>query len=150
VNGFRRRARQVAALSLSIVLPLVALHAQSGRSFRARLSPLPVTGATVNTITGSGSVTATLQGSRLAIEGTFSGLTGPATGANIRRAAKAIPGPVVFELAVPAATSGRFTTTLDLSPADVESLRSEQLYIQIHSERAPEGSIRGWLLPPRP
>ena len=109
-----------------------------------------MTGATVNTITGAGTVTATLQGSRLAIEGTFSGLTGPATSANVRRGAKAMPGPVVFELTVPAATSGRFSTTLDLSPADVDSLRSEQLYIQIHSERAPEGSIRGWLLPPRP
>ena len=96
----------MAAVSLLVALFLSAINAQSGTSFRARLSPLPVTGATVNTITGAGSVTATLQGSRLAIEGTFSGLSGPATSANVRRGARAIPGPVVFELTVPAATSG--------------------------------------------
>jgi hypothetical protein len=140
----------MAALPVLTIVSLAAIHAQPAASFRARLSPLPVTGATVNTITGAGSATATLQGSRLVIEGTFSGLAGPATSAAVRRGPKAVPGPVVAEFTVPSAPSGRFTATIDLSPADVEGLRTEQLYVQIHSERAPEGSIRGWLLPSRP
>ena len=39
-------------------------------SFRARLSPLPVNGATVSTITGVGQVRATLDGNRLTVTGT--------------------------------------------------------------------------------
>jgi hypothetical protein len=105
-----------------------------------------VTAATVNTITGAGAVTATLSGTRLAIDATYEGLTGLATSANIRRGPKGIPGPVVFELSVPKASSGKITATLDLTPEQISDLRTERLYLQIHSERAPEGSIRGWLL----
>ena len=38
------------------------------------------------------------------------------------------------------------TGTLDLSPQQVEDLKGEQLYVQLNSERAPEGNLRGWLL----
>lgn len=115
-------------------------------SFKARLSPLGVTNATVDTITGGGSVTATLTGNRLTIDATFEGLTGAATTANIRRGPKAIPGPVVFELDVPKTSSGEIKATLELSADQIADLRAGRLYLQIHSERAPDGSIRGWLL----
>lgn len=114
--------------------------------FTARLSPLGVTAATVNTTTGAGAVTATLDGMRLTIDATFDRLTGAATSANIRRGPKAIPGPVVFELSVPKVSSGKLTATLNLTREQVADLRAGRLYLQIHSERAPEGSIRGWLL----
>ena len=120
--------------------------AQTTDKFQARLSPLPVTGATVNTITGVGSLTATLNGSRLAIDGDFKGLAGPATAANIRRAPRAMRGDVIAELQVPKATSGRLTATVDLTPSQIADLRAGNLYVQIHSEPAPDGSIRGWLL----
>jgi expansin (peptidoglycan-binding protein) len=105
-----------------------------------------VTGATVNTVTGSGSVTATLDGSKLTVQGTFEGLSGSATVANIRRGPKAIPGPVVFDLEVTKASSGTVSGAFDLKPDQVADLKDGRLYVQIHSERAPDGSIRGWLL----
>jgi hypothetical protein len=114
--------------------------------YKARLSPLGVTNATVATTTGIGAVTATLTGPRLAIEGTFEGLTGAATAANLRRGPKGIPGPVIAEIAFPKASSGKLSEALELTPAQVDDLRAGRLYLQIHSERAPEGSIRGWLL----
>ena len=120
--------------------------AQTADKYQARLSPLPVTGGTVNTITGVGSVIATLSGSRLSIDGTFSGLAGPATTANIRRAPRAMRGEVIAEMTVPKATSGQLKATVDLTPNQVEDLRAGRLYVQIHSEAAPDGSIRGWLL----
>jgi hypothetical protein len=125
-----------------------ATGAAQGRAeiFKARLSPLGVTNATVNTTTGVGNVTATLTGNRLVIDGTFQGLTGNATAANLRRGPKAIPGPVVFEIECPKASSGVLKASLELTPAQVEDLRAGRLYLQIHSERAPDGSIRGWLL----
>jgi hypothetical protein len=125
-----------------------ATGAAQGRAetFKARLSPLGVTNATVNTTTGVGSVTATLTGNHLAIDGTFQGLTGNATTANLRRGPKGIPGPVVFEIECPKSSSGAIKASVELTPAQVEDLRAGRLYLQIHSERAPEGSIRGWLL----
>jgi hypothetical protein len=137
---------RLAAWVLVAAAALTSLGAQSGDRFQARLSPLPVTGATVNTITGSGSVTATLTGRRLTIEGTFAGLAGPATMANLRRAPKAMRGPELFALTVTKDTSGRVTGAVDLTPEQVEDLRGGRLYVQIHSDRAPDGSIRGWLL----
>lgn len=134
----------------SAILFIVAWAATTAAAgadvFKARLAPLGVTQATVNTITGVGHVTATLSGSKLTIDANFEGLTGAATAANLRRGAKGIPGPVVFELQAPKASSGKINATLDLSAEQVSDLKAGRLYLQIHSERAPDGSIRGWLL----
>lgn len=139
--------RRVFLLSSCCVLLGLALSAQ-GRAeiYKARLSPLGVTNATVATTTGVGAITATLTGTSLAIDGTFEGLTGDATAANLRRGPKGIPGPVVAEIPFPKSSSGKLTETLELTPTQVDDLRAGRLYLQIHSERAPEGSIRGWLL----
>ena len=48
-------------------------------TFKARLSPVPVESSTASKITGSGSVSATLEGSTLVIRGTFEGMKSPAT-----------------------------------------------------------------------
>ena len=135
-----------AAIALLLTAVAAGLGAQGGDKYQVWFSPLPVTGGTVNTITGKGTATATLTGTRLSIDGTFSGLAGPATTANIRRGPKAIPGPVIFELTVPKETSGRITGAVDLTPAQVDDLRAGRLYVQIHSDRAPDGSILGWIL----
>lgn len=135
-----------ACASLCLLLVGAAFSQAHAELFKARLSPLGVTAATVNTITGVGAVAATLEGSRLTLKGTFEGLTGAATSANIRRGAKGIPGPAIFEIQVPKAASGEFATTLELKPEQIDDLRAGRLYLQIHSEKAPDGSIRGWLL----
>jgi hypothetical protein len=119
---------------------------QKTEVYHARLSPLGVTNATVDTTTGAGKATATLTGNRLTIEVMFEGLTGAATLANVRLGAKGIPGPVVFELKVPNASSGAINAAFELTPDQLQDLREARMYLQIHSERAPEGSIRGWLL----
>ncbi|HTE39610.1 MAG TPA: CHRD domain-containing protein [Steroidobacteraceae bacterium] len=118
----------------------------ASETFKAHFSPLGVTAATVNTTTGSGSVVATLDGPKLVIDATFQGLTGNATAANVRRGPRGIPGPVVFDLEAPKTSSGTITATLNLSPEQIADLKAGRLYVQIHSEKAPEGSIRGWLL----
>ena len=38
------------------------------------------------------------------------------------------------------------TDTLELTPGQIEDLRNGRIYVQIHSERAPDGNLRGWLL----
>jgi hypothetical protein len=146
---FRRRAVPAALASLALVAAALAgpaVTAQARDAYKARLSPLGVTGATVNTITGVGSITATLVGTSLSVEGTFEGLTGNATEANVRRGPKGIPGPSIANLEVTKASSGKVSGTVTLTAEQVEDLRAGRLYVQVHSERALEGSIRGWLL----
>jgi hypothetical protein len=150
---FDRRIRCSLPLRWLLLLGICVLATGAGaladaraEIFKARLSPLGVTNATVDTTTGIGSATATLSGTRLTIEAAFEGLTGAATAANVRRGAKGIPGPVVFELEVPTASSGKINATLDLTAEQIADLRAARLYLQIHSERAQDGSIRGWLL----
>lgn len=119
--------------------------AQDMNSLHGRLSPMPVTSATVKTITGQGQVTAKLNGTTLTIEGQFEGMSSSATMAHIHLGPKAVPGPVVLRLDVSAGSSGTISGSLSLSPEQVRALHAESLYVQIHSETNPEGELRGWL-----
>jgi hypothetical protein len=49
-------------------------------------------------------------------------------------------------LTVSKAISGTVTGTVDLTREQVQSLQSGRLYVQISSEKAPEGNLWGWLL----
>jgi len=102
----------------------------------------------MSTIAGYGSLTATLQGKQLSIQGSFEGLRSPATTAQIRRAPKGIPGPVIpnFDLTVTKAEKGTVSGTLELTPDQIADLKDGRWYVQIQSERAPDGNLWGWLL----
>jgi hypothetical protein len=56
-------------------------------------------------------------------------------------------GPSVLELTASKGTSGTISGSLELTPQQVEALDKGSLYIQLHSEKAPEGNLRGWLFP---
>src|SRR5436305_588556 len=62
-----------------VVVGLVSVSAQSSRTFKTRLSPVPIDVSMQANIAGSGSVTAVLNGTKLSITGTFEGLKSPAT-----------------------------------------------------------------------
>jgi hypothetical protein len=100
-----------------------------------------------NTVAGSGAATASLSGSKLTITGTFDGLKTPATGAQVLLGrARGVRGAPIGELTVTKATNGSVGGAIDLTPAQVEGLRHGQLYVQIASEKAPEGNLWGWIL----
>ena len=141
-------AAALAACLLCLASLSAALRAQSPETFKARLSPVPINIAMMATIAGTGSLTATLKGNQLSIEGNFEGLRSPATTAQIHRAPKGIPGPVVpsFELTVTKAVKGAISGTIELTPDQIADLRKGTWYVQIQSERAPDGNLWGWLL----
>lgn len=121
--------------------------AAQGTQYRARLSPVPIDLAMQATISGTGTVTATLTGTRLAVSGTFTGLKSPATVARLHIADRGLRGPAAFDLTVTPATSGALSGTLDLTRAQVDDLAKSRFYIQVHSEKAADGNLWGWLLP---
>ena len=122
--------------------------AQTPETFTTRLTMMPLEVGTPGNVTGVGSGSAVLDGQRLHISGSFSGLRGPATIARLHEGLKmGIRGGAIYELSVTATVEGTVTGELELSMEQVESLRLGRLYIQIHSEAAPEGNLWGWLLP---
>ena len=140
-------------LAVGLLLTMTALPAvaQSGKTYKARLSPVPMTTAMASTVAGLGSATATLVGNKLTVTGTYDGLRSPATIVQVHRAPRGIRGPVVFDLKATngtPSTSGTISGTVELTPAQVADLEKGWLYIQLHSERAPDGKLWGWLLVP--
>lgn len=98
-------------------------------------------------IAGLGSATATLDGNKLSIQGKFEGLLSPATEAHLRQGvATGVRGPEVFDLTVTKGASGTVTGSVDLTPSQIEDLNKGKFYIQIASEKAPDGNLWGWLL----
>jgi hypothetical protein len=122
--------------------------AQAPRPYRARLSTVPIDLAMQSTIAGSGSVTATLTGTRLTLNGTFTGLKTPATVARVHVGPnKGIRGRALFDVTVSNATSGTISGAVDLTAEQIDDLAQGRLYIQVHSQKAPDGNLWGWLLP---
>jgi hypothetical protein len=55
-------------------------------------------------------------------------------------------GSPVFELHVTHGTSGTIDGSFDLNPSQIEGLRNGEFYLQLHSEKAADGNLWGWLL----
>jgi hypothetical protein len=122
--------------------------AQTPAAFKTRLSPVAMDATMRATVAGSGSVSARLTDSRLAVSGSFEGLLSPATTAQLRRSpVTGVRGPAVFDLTVTKAAAGAIGGSFDLTPEQVEDLRKGRLYVQLQSEKAPDGNLWGWLLP---
>jgi len=131
----------------AIAVIALSLAAQTRETFKAVLSAVPADIRTRADLTGSGSVTAVLEGSKLAITGSFEGLKTAATTANLHSAVAAgVRGPAIADLSLPKATSGMITGSIELTPRQITSLQHGGLYIEIHNEKSPDGVLWGWLL----
>jgi hypothetical protein len=144
----RRRARRIRWWFAALAGAALAWHAGAQQSFNVRLRPVPIEASTAANTIGAGEATAALAGPRLAVRGTFAGLKGAATVARLHQGpVMGVRGPAIADVAVPAATSGNFSADVTLTAAQVEALRQGRVYLQLHSETAPDGNLWGWLLP---
>ena len=124
----------------------VAAWGQGSDTYKIRLAPVAVDAAMKNNIAGVGSVTAVLAGAKLTVNGTFEGLKGNATVAHIHQGtAPGVRGPRIMDLTVTKAMSGNLSGSFDLTPDQLARLKKGDWYVQIHSEKAPEGNLWGWL-----
>jgi len=144
--AFNRRVA-VAVLGIGFGGFGLLLSAQSVETFKARLSAMPADAKTRADLAGSGSVSAALSGTKLTITGSFDGLRAAATVASLHTSDVAgMRGPAVADLTISKATNGTITGTVELTPQQTTSLRKGGLYVQIHSEKASDGVLWGWLL----
>lgn len=143
----RRTLLLLIAASLAAPWTVVGQPASAG-AYAARLSTVPIDLAMAATVAGSGSVTATLKGRTLSVTGTFTGLRSAATAARVHRGPnRGLRGTPIADLTATPATSGDITGSVELTAAQVDDLRRGRLYVQLHSEKAPDGNLWGWLLP---
>jgi CHRD domain len=133
-------------MTVFILIGLTAT-AQTEEKFKIRITPVPLDGAMRGTVAGSGSGSATLTGSKLAINVTFDGMPSAATSAKLHKAvATGVRGSAFQDLTVTKAAKGTVSGTFDLTPDQVDSLKKGKLYIQISSEKSPDGTLWGWIL----
>jgi hypothetical protein len=136
----------VNAILLSAALlasPAWAADAQ----FFSTLDPAPMTMATRFNVAGSGSITGTLSGNTLKVEGSFTGLTSPATDAHLRAGSMTgVPGDIFADLTVSQADNGTLSGSVTLDKAKLKALKAGAIYVQIDSVKAPDGTLRAWLL----
>ena len=135
------------ALFTLLFLPLAA-PAQSPQTFQTRLAPVALDTAMKSTIAGTGTATATLAGTKFTVNGAFEGLKSNATMAHIHQGtAPGVRGAKLLDLNVTKSMNGTLSGSFDLTPDQIESLKKGKWYLQIHSEKAPDGNLWGWLLP---
>jgi len=134
-----------AALVLAAFVFAASAHADE--KFRGRLYPVPIDQSLRAEVTGNGSIAAVLDGHKLSITGTFQGLRSAATMAQLHQSpVTGVRGPVILDLTVSKASSGSVNGSFELTDEQANLLRKGRLYVQIHSEKAPDGNLWGWLL----
>ena len=136
-----------AALALSLVL---AVAQAAPGPMRARLSPLPTDLAMQETIAGVGTATAALSGTTLTIDGSYRGLRSAATSVRVYESPRpGLRGPLIGEFASGGGTTGTFKGTLTLTREQAAAYAKGLLYVQVQSEKAPDGNLWGWLMAPK-
>jgi hypothetical protein len=142
-----RQSAALLAAAAVVVWLAPAGAAQNQERYKVRLTTVPMDGGMRNTVAGSGSASAGLAGNTLAITGTFEGLRSPATAATLHSgAARGVRGASIADLTVSKATKGTLTGSINLTAEQVKGLREGRMYIELASEKAPEGNLWGWIL----
>jgi len=134
----------IALIVLALALPLAA---QSEVRYKVRLAPVPMDVAMRSTIAGTGSAMAVLKGSMLTVTGKFEGLRSPATAARVYMGpAMGLRGMPFADLMISKATDGTISGSVTLTTDQVRALDKQRVYLQIASERAPDGNLWGWFV----
>jgi hypothetical protein len=143
----KQRGHRYALIVCLILMVCISTLAQSGQTYKVRLSTVPVDATMLARVTGAGSAKAMLKGNMLMLSGTFQGLRSAAMRASLHAGPqKGIRGPAVHDLTVSKEKAGTVSGSVELSASEVEALKNGRLYVQIDSEGAPDGNLWGWVL----
>jgi hypothetical protein len=139
--------RLAAVAAIGVALICIEGAAQTKQTYKARLTPVPADARTRATLAGTGSVTGTLEGSKLSLTGSFEGFLSPATTAELHNGmAAGVRGALITQLTIAKDSHGAISGSADLTPPQLTNLQKGGLYIELHSEKAPDGVLWGWLL----
>jgi CHRD domain len=144
----RSTAGNTASLLCGACFLSLLLGAATSTTFQFRLSPGPRLVGTRADRSGGGAVIATLEDNELTLKGSFSGLLAVPTGAHLLMGSlPGVRGPVIADLTVSPSTSGTLSGRARLNASQLAALHKGGLYVEIDSDKAPQGDLWGWILP---
>jgi hypothetical protein len=139
---------RVPVLAMLAVLSATAVRADD---YATRLTAVAYDGAMRANVQGDGHVTASIQGRKLTVQGDFHALPSAATEAKLYSGPGiGVPGPALLDLQMAGQSEGTFQGSFTLSAAQLAALKRGHVYVQINSQKAPDGNLWGWLLPAHP
>jgi hypothetical protein len=139
------------AILIAMVMAPARTAFAADAQFSSTLDPAPMTLATRGLVAGSGSIQAQLAGNVLTVQGRFEGLASPAMRAQLRSGLMTgVPGDSFADLMVTQAEAGELSGHVALTRAQSKALLAGAVYLQIDSIKAPDGTLRAWLLRPKP
>jgi len=121
------------------------------QKYATRLTAVAYDGAMRANVQGDGHVSATLDGSKLTVSGRFTAL--PSSATNVRLYSGpgiGVPGGSILDMQLNGQTEGTLSGSFTLNSRQLAALRQGHVYVQINSQKAPEGNLWGWLLPDHP
>jgi hypothetical protein len=116
--------------------------------YASRLTAVAYDGAERANVLGDGHVSATLIGSNLTVTGDFADLPSLATSVRLYSGPGiGVPGPALLDLQLSGQSQGSISGTVKLNGRQLTALKQGHVYVQLNSQKAPEGNLWGWLLP---
>jgi hypothetical protein len=116
--------------------------------YSTRLTAVAYDGAMRANVQGDGHVGASLSGKALTVTGDFSDLPSAAISVKLYSGPGiGVPGPAIADLTLSGQSDGSVSGSVSLSSAQIKALKQGHVYIQINSQKAPDGNLWGWLLP---
>ncbi len=136
LNNFLVAALFVFAISISA----------NAETFTANITGAQEVPANASTATAYGRVFVNETAGTLSYTVVFSGLTSNQTASHIHApGVVGVNGPIIINLGAVGGTSGTISGTAAITPTQLELMRSQQTYINIHTADFPGGEIRGQL-----
>jgi hypothetical protein len=133
------------------VLAFTSAAFGAAQKFDTRLTPAPFDGAMRANVQGDGRVSAVLDGRTLTVTGNFMALPSAATTARIYSGSGiGVPGDAILDLQLNGQTEGSLSGSFTLNAKQLSALKLGHVYVQINSQKAPDGNLQGWLLPEHP
>src|SRR5260221_13662873 len=125
---------RIRSVLMAIAPFLLVTAAGADDSFSFRLSPGPRLVGTRADSSGSGRLTAKLSGNVLSLDGTYAGLLGAPTSAQLLAGlAPGVRGPKIADLTISPAVSGTISGKIKLGGKELAAFRKGGLYIEIDS-----------------
>jgi len=141
------RLNYVIAAAMTAALVCLGFGTEKSEKYQAYLSPMPHNDAMRANFSGKGSAVVTVEGDAVSLSGAFTGLASAATKRRLCLGqAAGAPGKPILEFPAPHASEGNLTGKFKLDKSQIEQLQKGKLYVQIDSEKAPDGNLWGWLL----
>lgn len=116
--------------------------------YASRLTSVAYDGAMRANVQGDGHVSATLNGSSLTVTGDFTALPSAASSVKLYSGSGiGVPGDAILDLQLSGQSQGSISGTVKLSGRQLAALKQGHVYVQLNSQKAPDGNLWGWLLP---